>query len=297
MLNGRAGPGQVGQHGRVQRIHGVADVADRYDVVLCDVWGVVHDGRAAFPEAVEALQALRERGVVVVLLSNASRLSRQLPELLAQVGVPEGTWDAIVTSGDVARSELARRSPGPVHRLGREGDDALWAGLGLEFTGLSSARFVAMAGLAPGDEPADYDRSLRRALVRDLELVIANPDVQVQLGDQLVWCPGAVARRYVAMGGRTLQAGKPFAPIYQRARDEAQRVSGTTVEVSRMLAIGDGIGTDLLGANRVGLDSLFIATGVNGAALLSNGYLDVARAQAALEAAHVRATWAMSKLS
>lgn len=281
----------------MQRLRSVVELADRYDVVLCDVWGVVHDGRAAFPDAVEALRALRERGVAVVLLSNASRLSRQLPEVLAAVGVPEEAWDAIVTSGDVARGELARRSPGPVHRLGRDTDDALWAGLGMEFSGLSAARFVAMAGLAAGDEPADYDGSLRRALERDLELLIANPDVQVQVGDQLAWCPGAVARRYVAMGGRTLQAGKPFAPIYQRARDEAQRVRGGMVQTSRVLAIGDGIDTDLLGANRVGMDSLFIATGINGRALLSNGYLDLARAAAALEAAHVRATWAMSRLS
>ncbi|HEX6887250.1 MAG TPA: HAD hydrolase-like protein, partial [Candidatus Nanopelagicales bacterium] len=91
--------------------------------------------------------------------------------------------------------------------------------------------------------------------------------------------------------------GKPFAPIYQRARDEAQRVRGGMVQTSRVLAIGDGIDTDLLGANRVGMDSLFIATGINGRALLSNGYLDLARAAAALEAAHVRATWAMSRLS
>jgi HAD superfamily hydrolase (TIGR01459 family) len=232
------------------------------------------------------------------MLSNVPRPASAIPDSLRRLGLPDEAWDAVVTSGDVTRTELARRSPGPVHRLGRDTDTALWAGLGLEFTGLSAARFLAMAGLrGPGETPADYETVLRAARARDLELVCANPDVQVPSGGGLLWCAGAVAREYALLGGRVIMAGKPHAPIYQRARDLLDRRARRHVPRSGILALGDGIATDIVGANRMGLDSVFIATGINGDALLSNGHLDVGRAGAALEAAGARATYVMERLA
>ncbi|MCU0301545.1 MAG: TIGR01459 family HAD-type hydrolase [Candidatus Nanopelagicales bacterium] len=278
----------------MERIRSVLELADRYDALVCDVWGVLHDGRSVFPGVVELLGELRARGLVVVLLSNASRPSRIIPAVLQRVGLPDDAWDAVVTSGDVTRTELARRAPGPVHRIGRDTDAALWEGLGLEFAELNRARFVAMAGLRRDEQPEDYLPVLRKARARDLELLIANPDVQVQHGDRMAWCPGAVARVYAGLGGKVVQAGKPFAPIYDRALAEVDRAAHRAVRRERILAVGDGIGTDIVGANRVGLDSLFIATGINGDALLGDGQVDVERAGAALEAARARARYVMT---
>lgn len=281
----------------MQRIRSVREISGGYDAVLCDVWGVLHDGQAAYPGVADLLVELRRAGTTVVLLSNVPRTSADIPATLRRLGLPDDVWDAIVTSGDVTRSELARRSPGPVHRLGRDSDTSLWEGLGLEFAGLSRARFVAIAGLRDTREtPEDYETVLRAARARDLELLCANPDLKVPYGDGLAWCAGAVAWEYALLGGRVVMAGKPQAPIYQRARAELDRVAHRHVPSARILTIGDGIATDVVGANRVGLDCLFVATGINGESLLANGHLDLERAEAALAAAGARATYAMDRL-
>ena len=282
----------------MQRIRSLREVSGDYDAVLCDVWGVLHDGQQVYPGVVDLLAELRAAGTQVVLLSNVPRPASALPDALRRVGVPDDAWDAIVTSGDVTRSELARRSPGPVHRLGRDTDVALWEGLGLEYAGLSRARFVAIAGLRGRQEtPEDYETVLRAARARDLELVCANPDMKVPHGSGMAWCAGAVAWQYALLGGRVVMAGKPHAPIYERARAVLDRAAHRHVPTARILTIGDSIGTDVLGANRVGLDCLFVASGVNGGALLSNGHLDLGQAAAALAAAGARATYAIARLA
>jgi HAD superfamily hydrolase (TIGR01459 family) len=279
-------------------IGSLAEVADGYDALLCDVWGVIHDGRTVFPGVADTLRGVRARGVVVVLLTNVPRPSSTMPGALARLGFPDDAWDAIVTSGDAIRVELARRAPGPVHRIGRDSDEGLWDGLGLRFTELDEARFLAIAGLrGPSDSPEAYLTVLRAARVRDLELVCANPDVRVQVGDQLVWSAGAVADEYAALGGRVVQAGKPHAAIYARAFEVLDGVAGRAVPRDRVLAVGDGVGTDLLGANRQGIDSLFIATGMHGSSLLSGSRLDEARVGAALARGGVSATYAMARLA
>jgi HAD superfamily hydrolase (TIGR01459 family) len=283
----------------VQLIQTLAELDGRYDALFCDVWGVLHDGRTVFPGVAGALQDARDRGVAVVLLTNVPRPSSTLPAALARLGFPASAWDAIVTSGDAIRVELARRAPGPVHRLGRDTDVGLWDGLGLQFAELARARFLAIAGLTGADEqPEAYLDTLRAARTRDLELLCANPDRQVQTGDRLVWCAGAVADEYAALGGRVVQAGKPHAAIYARALDTVAGVVGRSVPTARILAIGDGLGTDLLGANRAGLDCLFIGTGLHGGTLLgADGRLDPERAGALLSAAGVTATYGMARLA
>jgi HAD superfamily hydrolase (TIGR01459 family) len=283
----------------VQLIRTLAELDGRYDAVLCDVWGVLHDGMAVFPGVAEALRGARDRGVAVVLLTNAPRPNSTLPAALARLGFPADAWDAIVTSGDAFRVELARRAPGPVHRLGRDTDAGLWDGLGLRFTDLAGARFLAMAGLTGArEQPEDYLGALRAARARDLELLCANPDRQVQNGDRLVWCAGAVADEYAELGGRVVQVGKPMAAIYARALEAVAGVAGRPVPKERVLAIGDGIGTDILGANRAGLDCLFIGTGLHGDTLLgADGALDPERAGALLSSAGVATTYGMARLA
>lgn len=283
---------------RVQTIGSVAELAGRYDAVLCDVWGVLHDGRTVFPGAGDALVGLRAAGVCVVLLTNMPRPSSTMPAALDRLGFPDAAWDAIVTSGDAIRSELATRAPGPVHRLGRHTDVGLWEDLGLHFVDdLAGARFLAMAGLRDGDEtPDDYRGVLRAARDLDLELLCANPDVQIMSGGRLLWCAGAVAEAYADLGGRVVQVGKPHAPIYDRAFETLATVSGRAVPRERVLAIGDGPATDLLGANQQGLDSLFIATGIHGDSLVDGDEVVLGRVAALLTVAGVTASYAMARL-
>ncbi|MEZ5973052.1 MAG: TIGR01459 family HAD-type hydrolase [Hyphomonadaceae bacterium] len=280
-------------------ITSVDEIADRYDAVLCDVWGVIHNGRQAYPTACAALQRLRAAGKHVILITNVPKPRGPIPGQLNRFGVPRDAWDAIVTSGDAIRAELAQRAPGPVFRIGpRDYDRQLWEGLELVEAPLSSAAFIGISGLNRDDEtPADYVETLRQAKVRDLEMICANPDIVVQFGDRMIWCAGAIARDYEALGGKVIMAGKPFAPIYDLAREELAEIAGRDIEASRILCIGDGVVTDIAGANAQGLDSLFIAAGIHGEALWTNGKLDPAKVDAALAAENVRATYTMAALA
>jgi HAD superfamily hydrolase (TIGR01459 family) len=185
----------------VQIIGSLDELAGQYDAVLCDVWGVLHDGRTVFPGTADALIGLRAAGVRVVLLTNMPRPGSTMPAALDRLGFPDAAWDAIVTSGDAIRADLSRRAPGPVLRLGRDTDQGLWEGLGLEFVeDLDRARFVAIAGLRDGHElPEAYADILSAAWDRDLELLCANPDVQIMSGGRLRWCAGSVAQAYARL--------------------------------------------------------------------------------------------------
>lgn len=283
----------------MRTIKSLADLTGQYDALLCDVWGVLHDGVVAYPDAVAALRRARAAGVVVVLVTNMPQPHPVMPTALAKVGVPRDCWDEVVTSGDLIRDELAVRAPGPVRELGRTHGRALWAGLGLRFVdALADAQFLAIAGLERAEqEPDEYLPELRAARARDLELLCANPDLQVRSGGELRWVAGAVADLYEQLGGRVVQAGKPYPPIYDRARAIIGELAGRELSDSRILAIGDGIGTDLLGANRQRLDSLFVACGMNGNTLLDGaGRVDRARAGAALADGGATATYALPHL-
>jgi HAD superfamily hydrolase (TIGR01459 family) len=287
-----------GQEDAVRSIAAVEELSERYDAVLCDVWGVLHDGRTVFPAAAEGLISLRAAGVCVVLLTNMPRPSSTMPGALGRLGFPDDAWDAIVTSGDAIRGELARRAPGPVLRLGRESDPGLWDGLGLRFVeDPDGAGFMAIAGLRGIHEsPRDYAGALRAGRDRDLELLCANPDRQIRTGSHLRWCAGAVADDYEAIGGRVVQAGKPHAAIYARAFEVLDGIAGRSIPRERVLAVGDVPATDLLGANRQGLDSLFIATGIHGTTLLDGEVVHAARVRKVLAGSGVSATYVMPRL-
>lgn len=280
-------------------LESIDQVAEHYDAVLCDVWGVVHNGRAPYPSAIAALQRLRAAGRTVILLTNVPKPRWSIPPQLDRIGVPHDAWDAIVTSGDAIRAELAARAPGPMFKIGPgDYDKPLWEGLGLVESPLADACFIGISGLNRDDEtPADYAAMLREAKSRDLELLCANPDIVVQFGDKLIWCAGALARDYEAMGGRVVMAGKPYAPIYELAREELAALAGRDIEKSRILAIGDGLPTDIAGANAQGLDSVFIASGMHGESLWSDGRLELGKVENAQREAGVRATYAMRCLA
>jgi len=246
-------------------IDGLACLAGDYDVLLCDVWGVIHNGRESFPGACAALTRwCAERGPVL-LISNSPRPGREVAAQLDALSVPRRAWTEIVTSGDATRSLLRDRAPGPAWRIGPERDEPLYEGLGLMFSDLAEARFIACTG--PNDDevetPEDYRAVLTEAARRDLEMVCANPDRVVQRGDRLIYCGGALADLYKQLGGPVAMAGKPFAPIYDLALSRAAAVQGRAPDRASVLAIGDGLATDIAGAQMQDLDRLFIAAGIH----------------------------------
>ena len=282
-------------------LSGLGAVAGDYDILLCDVWGVIHNGRESFPAACDALARFNAQGGHAVLISNAPRPSADVVAQLDGLGVPRASWRAFVTSGDATRVELARRAPGPAWIIGPDRDWPLYDGLGLTVAqGADDAAFVSVTGLFDDttETPEDYRDRLAQAAARGLDLVCANPDRVVQRGDSLIYCGGALADLYEHLGGRVLMAGKPFGPIYDLAIKEVEALLGKPADRSRVLCIGDGVVTDVLGANRQALDCLFIAAGIHGdAARGSDGRLDEGRAADLLRAETTYARYAMLDLA
>ena len=239
-------------------------IAGNYAAILSDVWGVVHNGEAAFPDAASALQRARARGIAVVLITNSPRRHDDVERQLAVLGVPEDSWDAVVTSGDVTR-ELISQGPRRVFHLGPDRDLSLYEGLDVEMVEEFEADAVVCTGLFEDEieTPDDYDEMLRRIRSRDLPFICANPDIVVERGDRLIWCAGALARDYGLLGGRTLVSGKPHRPIYEATLAAASAILGRTVAVKEALAIGDGMLTDVKGAADHGIDVLYVTGGIH----------------------------------
>ena len=241
---------------------GLSELAPSYDALICDVWGVLHNGAVVFPAACAALTRFREQRGPVILLSNAPRPAGDLLAQFAQLGVPPGCYDAIVTSGEAVRQELAARSAtkrlGMFH-LGPARDANIYLGLDVHCVDAAQAEIVLCSGLFDDETetPGDYTARLAEMKALDLTMLCANPDLQVQRGGKLVWCAGALAAAYEAIGGAVVYFGKPHRPIYDLA---LARTGGAR----RPLCIGDGLHTDIKGANGAGLDALFIADGVHG---------------------------------
>ena len=279
---------------------GLSHIAQDYDALLCDVWGVIHNGRDAFPEACAALARYRAERGPVILISNAPRPSAALHGQLAGVGVPREAWTAFVTSGDATRALLSERAPGPVWRLGPERDAPLYEGLGLDFAdAIEDAAVICCTG--PFDEehetPEDYRGRLALAQARGLDMICANPDLMVQKGDGLVYCAGALAALYESMGGRSVMAGKPHAPIYRRSLDALAGILGREPDPRRVLCIGDGVKTDVAGAQTQGLDCLFLWGGVHAADLVQGAEASAAERAAEFLATHsTLAKYAMPEL-
>ena len=285
----------------LQTLTGLSEIADHYDVILCDVWGVVHDGKVPFAASVEALRRFSEQGGAVVLISNSPRPRESFVVQLDDIGVDRRAWGAVVTSGDATRAELAKRAPGPAWRVGPDRDAGIYDGTGVELTDdLSEAAFISCTGLFDDDvdQPEDYRDGFSDCARRGLEMVCANPDKVVHRGKDLIWCAGALADVYAAVGGTVVMAGKPFSPIYELALREAGRLRTGGIDKRRVLAIGDGLPTDVLGANRQGLDCLFVAGGIHGADVVdAAGRLDPLLAEARLAQSGATARYVLKELT
>lgn len=249
---------------------GLEELAPRYDVLLCDIWGVVHNGIVAYQDASDALRRFRKRGGCVILVTNAPRPAASVGFQLDRLGVPRSAYDAIVTSGDITRAAILAREGQALHHMGPARDLPLFDGLTLRFGSLDEADYVVCTGLHNDETETveDYRERLERIRSRGLWMVCANPDLVVERGHRLIPCAGALALAYEEMGGEVHYAGKPHRPVYEAALALAGRVSGQeSIDPARVLAIGDAIRTDIAGADAFGVDSLLVARGIHGGEL------------------------------
>ncbi|MEM9234879.1 MAG: TIGR01459 family HAD-type hydrolase, partial [Pseudomonadota bacterium] len=271
-------------------------VASSYDALFCDAWGVIHNGSELFPGVSEALTRFRETRGPVIIITNAPRLSDAIPPQLDRLGLPASAYDAVVTSGDATRQAVAAMGERKGYRLGPDKDDNLFDATGARFVPMEDADFILCTGLFDdlNETPEDYRESLTHAASRKLPMICANPDRVVKFGDRLMYCAGALADLYEELGGETLFCGKPHPPIYAACRDALARAG---LDSPRVLTIGDGLQTDILGANNEGLDVAFVAEGIFAEeARGPSGRIESHKLGALLDHHGVTATYALDEL-
>jgi HAD superfamily hydrolase (TIGR01459 family) len=251
-------------------IQSLPEISTNYDALFVDLWGCVHNGVTAYPEACAALQAYRQTGGKVVLVTNSPRPWRSVATQIKEFGVPDDAYDAIATSGDSARLAMYLGVVGQkVHHIGDMFKDDFMQPMdiimeeALEITEvpLKDAEGIVCSGPEdPLADPEEYRGTFLYAKQKGMKLLCANPDIVVDRGEIREWCAGALAALYTEMGGESLYFGKPHPPIYDLARRRLSRLA--EVEDARILCIGDGIGTDVMGGIGEGLDVLFITGGL-----------------------------------
>jgi HAD superfamily hydrolase (TIGR01459 family) len=243
----------------------LSELVDGVEVILSDIWGVVHNGLEAFPEACEALHTYRQRGGTVILITNAPRPADSVQRQLRKLGVADDIYDAIVSSGDLTRHFVADHPGKKMFWLGPDRDSSIYRGLDAVTAPLEQADYIVCTGLFDDETESaeDYRATMLQARERKLPLVCANPDIVVERGDRLIYCAGAIAELYRELGGEVIFYGKPHRPIYERAMALASERRGSPVPLDRVLAIGDSVRTDLTGAHGFGIDCLFVTRGIH----------------------------------
>jgi HAD superfamily hydrolase (TIGR01459 family) len=255
----------VSRTSHIAMIDSVRQLGREYDAWLVDLWGVLHNGAEAIVPAVEACERFRAEGGIVLLISNAPRPQDSVREQIMRYGVPPSVDDGIITSGDVTRGLIEANADKPIFHIGPERDRTLFEGLDVSLVEPEDAELVVLSGLWDDDTetPEDYRRLLQQLQGEGLPMICANPDVKVERGAQVIYAAGAIAGLYEQLGGTVEYAGKPHPPIYHRALEMIDELAGRQIPRQGILAIGDGINTDILGAARAGIDPLFVLSGIH----------------------------------
>lgn len=285
-------------------IESLAEISNAYDALFCDLWGCVHDGLRAFPTAVAALQAYKAQGGIVVLVTNSPRPRASVARQLDRIGVPRDCWDVIATSGDSARAAMFGGAVGhKVWHIGEPQDASFFEPLQMldnpapiTRVALDEAEGIVCTGpFDPQADPSVMRPQFLLAKTRGLKLLCANPDIVVDRGETREWCAGALAQLYTEMGGESLYFGKPHPPIYDLARRRLVAL-GSKAETGRILAIGDGIHTDIQGAQGEDIDSLFITGGLAAAETKTTQEPDPEALDAFVAKERVTPTFAIGRL-
>ena len=288
-----------------QIIQALEEAGADYRVLYCDLWGCLHDGVAAFPGAVAALERFRARGGAVVLVTNAPRPARDVALQLLRLGVPRNCYDVIVSSGDAAQEALAAGMFGRrVYHIGPERDRGFFVDeeghpFDVARVPLEEAEGIVCTGLFDDttETPEDYRATLLYGKNEGLKMLCANPDIVVDVGETRIYCAGALAAAYAEMGGEALYFGKPHPPIYALASRRLSRQLGIEPAPDEILCVGDGIATDIQGAMGENLDALFITGGLAAAETgTTEAGPDPARLKTDLDAARLSPRFAMSYL-
>jgi HAD superfamily hydrolase (TIGR01459 family) len=247
----------------LEKLKSLTDLGDKYDVILSDVWGVLHNGVSVYEGAPKVLSALRKAGKTVILITNSPRRKQGVASQLEMLGVPPEAYDDIVTSGDLTR-HLIKQMPKNVFFLGPDRDLQILDGLDVVRVKAEEAEAIVCTGMFDDnvEKPEDYSDMLAEFKARNLPFVCANPDLIVERGERMIPCAGAVAQLYKQIGGDVYVAGKPHKPMYQTALEIASKIRGE-IDQSRVVAIGDGMPTDVKGAINYGLDLVFVAHGIH----------------------------------
>jgi HAD superfamily hydrolase (TIGR01459 family) len=243
----------------------IAPLAATSDLWFVDIWGVMHNGVQPYAASVAACEAFRNHGGTILLVTNSPRPRESVERQLDGIGVARSAYDGIVSSGDVSRSLIEDWAGEPILHIGPERDLPIFARLRAAPGASADDAAVAVCTGLYNDEtetPADYARLLASLKARDVPMICANPDQKVERGGRIIYCAGAIARAYEALGGNVSYAGKPFQPIYDLALETGSDRRGKAVAKDRELAIGDGVATDIAGASNFGVRSVFIASGV-----------------------------------
>ena len=277
----------------------LSQIAPAYDAILSDVWGVVHDGVTAHPAAVEALRSFRAKGGRVVLITNAPRTAPPIIDMLDRMSVPRDAYDDVVTSGDVTRTMIAPYRGRVLHHVGPKGvDDSIYEGFDITLGSPEQAAAVVVTDLDDDDDTPDiYEDRIKIWLAHGLPLICANPDRVVEHGGRIIYCGGALADLYEAHGGRIHMAGKPYRPIYDEALKRADAAAGHSVDRRRILAIGDSVRTDAIGAANAGLDLMFITGSIHAEELDAFGTPDPEAIRALVAPSGARLVGAMPRLA
>lgn len=249
-------------------ITSIAPLAAGKEAWLVDIWGVMHNGVRPFLPAAAACESFRASGGLVVLLSNAPRPAASVAAQLHKIGVPRAAWDLIVTSGDAARSLISGLGGKPVYHLGPERDLGVYDGLDIAMVPADRAEAIVCTGLFDDEieTPESYAESLGRLAARRLPMICVNPDITVERGGRIIYCAGALAAAYEKIGGEVTYAGKPYLPVYGMTSTAIAEIKGHDVPREKLMAIGDGVNTDIAGAAAAGIDSVYIASAVHFAA-------------------------------
>lgn len=230
----------------------------KYRLILCDVWGVVHDGVSLYPGATERLLQWRGNGRFVILITNAPRTADAVEQQLARIGLPRDAFDAVATSGEAGIEALTALDK-PVGFVGTAGDREILEGRGVRIAEGEEFTDLACTGLAEGrSHVADYRADLERWADRDVHMHCLNPDRLVIRGGVPEACAGAIADVYQGLGGRVTWYGKPHEAIYLHAL----HLAGNPPK-DEVLAVGDGLQTDILGAAQMGFDTVFVRGGIH----------------------------------